>query len=47
MADDLRAAGFSVRDDSGMLDWNERFAQAGGRVKRAAYMRVAVAALIF
>src|SRR5690242_14513731 len=28
MAADLRSAGFVVRDDSGMTDWNERFAQS-------------------
>lgn len=43
MAADLRAAGFVVSDDSGVVDWNERFAQGKGRVERAKYMRVAVA----
>ena len=43
MAADLRSAGFLVRDDSGMLDWNARFAQGAARVERGAYMRVATA----
>jgi hypothetical protein len=43
MAADLKAAGFEVREDSGMMDWNERFAQGKARVERAAYMRIAVA----
>jgi methyltransferase (TIGR00027 family) len=43
MADDLRAAGFVVREDSGMLDWNTRFAQGKGNVGRGAYMRIAIA----
>ena len=28
MAADLGSVGFAVRDDSGMGDWNERFAQS-------------------
>ena len=43
MAADLRAAGLVVSEDSGVVDWNERFAQGKGRVARAKYMRVAVA----
>ena len=43
MAADLRAAGFAVREDSGMADWNERFAERRGRVERGSYMRVVVA----
>jgi methyltransferase (TIGR00027 family) len=43
MAADLGSAGFIVRDDSGMTDWNERFARAEAKVGRAAYMRIAVA----
>ena len=43
MASDLRAAGFVVREDSGMGDWNARFAQNKAKVDRASYMRVAVA----
>lgn len=42
MAADLRSAGFDVRDDSGMLDWNARFARGAGKVERGAYMRVVV-----
>jgi methyltransferase (TIGR00027 family) len=43
MAADLRSAGFVVRDDSGMADWNATFAQGSARVKRAFYMRIVVA----
>ena len=43
MAADLRSAGFVVREDSGMADWNERFAQGRARVERASYMRLAIA----
>ena len=43
MGADLRAAGFAVREDSGMADWNDRFAQGKARVERASYMRIAIA----
>ena len=43
MAADLRSAGFVVREDSGMVDWNKRFAQGRGKIERAAYMRIAIA----
>jgi methyltransferase (TIGR00027 family) len=43
MAADLRSVGFVVREDSGMADWNDRFAQGRARVERAAYMRIAIA----
>ena len=43
MAADLRAVGFIVRDDSGMLDWNKRFAQGKAKVDRGFYMRIVVA----
>ena len=43
MAADLEAAGFRVDADSGMLDWNDRFAKSEARVQRAAYMRIVVA----
>ena len=43
MAADLRSAGFEVREDSGVADWNERFAERRGRVERATHMRVAIA----
>lgn len=44
MAADLRGAGFIVREDSGMVDWNVRFAQGNAtRVGRVPYMRVVVA----
>ena len=43
MASDLRSVGFVVREDTGMADWNERFAGGRAKVERASYMRVAVA----
>jgi len=43
MAADLRSVGFVVREDSGMSDWNVRFAQSKGKVERASYMRIAIA----
>ncbi|HYV98700.1 MAG TPA: SAM-dependent methyltransferase [Gemmatimonadaceae bacterium] len=43
MAADLDAAGFRVVDDTGMQDWNARFAGGRARVDRSAYMRIAVA----
>ena len=45
MAADLGAVGFAVHEDSGMTDWNERFAQRKANVERAAYMRLATARL--
>jgi len=45
MADDLRVVGFVVREDSGMLDWNRRFAQGRASVERGYYMRIAIARL--
>jgi len=41
MAADLRSAGFVVREDSSMADWNKRFAQNQAKVERAFYMRIA------
>jgi hypothetical protein len=43
MAADLHAAGFAVREDSGMADWNARFAQGRSKVERGSNMRIAVA----
>ncbi len=43
MAADLGAAGFVVRDDSGMTDWNDRFAHGRANVERGSYMRIAIA----
>jgi len=43
MAADLASAGFVVEDDSGMRDWNQRFAQGRADVDRGHYMRIAVA----
>ena len=43
MASDLRSAGFTVREDSGMTDWNNRFANSEAKIERGFYMRIAVA----
>jgi methyltransferase (TIGR00027 family) len=43
MAADLRSAGFNVHEDSGLTDWNRRFARGQARVERGYYMRIAVA----
>ena len=43
MAADLRSVGFVVREDSGMADWNNRFAQGKAKVERGSYMRIAIA----
>jgi methyltransferase (TIGR00027 family) len=43
IAADLKSVGFSVHEDSGMIDWNDRFAQSRGKVDRGAYMRIAIA----
>ena len=43
MAADLRSVGYVVREDSGMADWNDRFAQGAAKVERASYMRIAIA----
>ena len=42
MAADLSSVGFVVREDSGMSEWNARFAQGRASVERAFYMRIAV-----
>ena len=43
MAAELHSVGFEVREDSGMTDWNARFAQRSARVDRGYYMHVVVA----
>jgi methyltransferase (TIGR00027 family) len=43
MAADLRSVGYVVREDSGMADWNDRFAQGKAKVERGFYMRIAIA----
>ena len=43
MAADLKAVGFTVSHDFGMLDWNAQFADGKAKVSRAPYMRIAVA----
>ena len=43
MAADLRSVGFTVREDTGMVDWNRRFAQGQAKIDRGFYMRVVVA----
>jgi O-methyltransferase involved in polyketide biosynthesis len=42
MAADLKSVGFVVREDSGIAEWNARFARGEARVERALYMRIAV-----
>ena len=44
MAADLKSVGFLVVEDSGMADWNARFAQGRAKVERGSYMRIAIAA---
>ena len=44
MAAELKSVGMRVVDDSGMVDWNNRFAHGKARVaERSAYMRIVVA----
>jgi methyltransferase (TIGR00027 family) len=43
MAAEMRAAGFLVEDDSGMMDWNARFAGGEANVERGSYIRIAAA----
>ena len=43
MAADLRSVGFLVREDSGMAEWNDRFAHGRAKVERGSYMRIAIA----
>jgi len=43
MSADLKSAGYVVREDSGMLDWNDRFAGGQAKAERGSYMRIAVA----
>jgi methyltransferase (TIGR00027 family) len=43
MTEVLRSAGFVVGEDTGMLDWNTRFARGEAKVERGSYMRIAVA----
>ena len=45
MAADLKRARFTVREDSGMADWNARFANGEAKVERGAYMRIATAGI--
>ena len=43
MAADMRSVGFVVREDSGMAEWNVRFALGRAEVERGSYMRIAIA----
>jgi methyltransferase (TIGR00027 family) len=43
MTAELRSVGFAAHEDSGMVDWNGRFARSQGKVERGAYMRIVVA----
>jgi methyltransferase (TIGR00027 family) len=40
MAADLKSAGFQVRADTAIAEWNERFAQGQAKVERVSCMRV-------
>ncbi len=46
MAEELRSVGLVVKEDSGMQDWNQRFAQGRAKVDRAGYMRLAVSQFV-
>ena len=43
MAADLGEVDFAVHEDSGMTDWNKRFANGEAKVQRGYYMRIAIA----
>jgi methyltransferase (TIGR00027 family) len=43
MAAELRSVGFMAREDSGMADWNDRFAHGEAKVEQGFYMRIAIA----
>jgi len=43
MAAVLYSAGFEIREDTGMTEWNARFAERNARVERGYYMHVVVA----
>ena len=42
MAKELKATGFEVLEDSGLADWNAKWAGGQANVSRGAYMRVVV-----
>ena len=43
MAADLSSVGLVVSEDTGMDDWNTRFAQGLAKVERGSYMRISIA----
>jgi methyltransferase (TIGR00027 family) len=43
MAAEMAAARFSVREDTGMVEWNTRFAHGRANIQRGTYMRIVVA----
>jgi methyltransferase (TIGR00027 family) len=45
VAAELHAAGFEVREDTGLKDWNAKWAQGQARADRGAFMRVVVATI--
>jgi hypothetical protein len=45
MAADLESAGFEVREDSGITDWDARWANGQSTVKRR-FVRIAVASRV-
>jgi methyltransferase (TIGR00027 family) len=43
IAADMRAVGFVVFEDSGIFDWNARFAEGRAKVERRSFVRIAIA----
>ena len=43
MAEEMAAARFSVREDTGIAEWSARFAQGRAHVERGRFMRIVVA----
>lgn len=43
IAAEIHSVGFDVQEDSGMRDWNARFAAGKAQVDRGSYMRIVVA----
>jgi O-methyltransferase involved in polyketide biosynthesis len=43
MAEEMAAARFSVREDTGMVEWNARFAHGRANIQRGTFMRIVVA----
>jgi methyltransferase (TIGR00027 family) len=43
MAAELGAVGFAVREDTGMIDWNVKYADGAARTERGHFMRIVTA----